>query len=122
MTELLCRISSTELSEWMAYDRIDPFGNARGDLQAGIVASTVANSMTKKKDGTQFNPVDFMPYVDRPKPDPVKRFKAQMAHLVVEKILLLRYMQLLLRTSLRNQLEYFMGERNLFLHIQKDIQ
>ena len=33
----------------MAYDRIDPFGGVRGDIQAAIIARTVASPHTKKK-------------------------------------------------------------------------
>lgn len=85
VAELLSRISSTELNEWIAYDRIDPIGQMRGDLRTGIIASTIANAMGRKEDGTKFIPVDFMPYAEQPKPNPVKRFRAQMAHLVVKK-------------------------------------
>lgn len=28
---------------WMAYSTIEPFGDARGDLQAAIVSATIAN-------------------------------------------------------------------------------
>jgi hypothetical protein len=41
--ELLARISSAELTEWMAYDAIEPFGEERADLRAGIVAAVTAN-------------------------------------------------------------------------------
>lgn len=61
----------------MAYDSIDPIGNDRGDLQAGIISMAVANSA-----GGKFSPADFMPYVHKEKPDPVAKFKAQMAHMV----------------------------------------
>jgi len=60
VAELLARISSRELAEWMAYFEIDPFGEERADLRAGIVASTVANSQRGRR-GTAFKPKDFMP-------------------------------------------------------------
>jgi hypothetical protein len=60
--ELLARIDSKELAEWMVYYSLDPFGNERGDLQAGIIASTVANANSGK--GRAFQPSDFMPYAD----------------------------------------------------------
>ena len=59
--ELLARIDSRELSEWMTYYLEDPFGSERDDLQAGIIASTVANANTGK--GKAFQPQDFMPYI-----------------------------------------------------------
>ena len=40
----------------MAYYRIDPFGPVRGDLQAGIVASTLVNLFRKDADSI---PNDF---------------------------------------------------------------
>lgn len=60
--ELLARIDSRELAEWMAYYSLDPFGTERDDLQAGIVASTIANANSGK--GKAFQPNDFMPYSD----------------------------------------------------------
>lgn len=58
--ELLSRISSRELTEWMAYERItgplDP--RLRADISAGIVAATVANSSGSKK---KLKPADFVP-------------------------------------------------------------
>jgi hypothetical protein len=57
--ELLISVSSEELTEWAAYYQLDPFGSYRGDLQAGTVASTMANIHAKK--GHRFTPTDFMP-------------------------------------------------------------
>lgn len=60
--ELLGQISSRELSEWMVYYGMEPFGVERGDLQAGIVASTIANvHRDSKKQKKPFEPQDFMP-------------------------------------------------------------
>lgn len=56
-------MSSRELSEWMAFAQTEPFGDLRGDLQAAIVASTVANAnRTKRK---AYKPSDFMPQFER---------------------------------------------------------
>lgn len=43
MEELLARVSSRELSEWRAYDTLEPIGERRGDYRAALVASTMAN-------------------------------------------------------------------------------
>ena len=58
--ELLSRISARELTEWMAYERITgPLDSRlRGDISAGIVAATVANSSGAKK---KVKPADFIP-------------------------------------------------------------
>lgn len=60
--ELLARIDSLELSEWMQFYTLDPWGTQRDDLQAGIIASTIANANSSK--GKAFQPMDFMPYSD----------------------------------------------------------
>lgn len=60
--ELLARTTSRELSEWMAYFSLDPFGEERADLRAGIVASTIANAQRDPKQRRQpYKPEDFMP-------------------------------------------------------------
>ena len=58
--ELLQRMDSRELSEWLAYDQIEPIGAVRGDLNAGIISSTIANCH-RGKNQKAFTPVDFMP-------------------------------------------------------------
>jgi len=66
--ELLARVSSRELSEWMAYAEIEPFGEVRADLRAGIIASTVANTARDpKKRRRPFQPREFMPRFERPR-------------------------------------------------------
>ena len=63
---LLLEVDSAELTEWMLVYRQDPWGGFRSDLQAGIVASTVANSM-RGKGGKAFSAKDFMPKFEPPK-------------------------------------------------------
>jgi hypothetical protein len=46
---------------WRAYAQIEPFGEERSDLRAGIVASVIANVNRDPKKGKAFNPQDFMP-------------------------------------------------------------
>jgi hypothetical protein len=63
--ELLARTSSRELTEWAAYERISgPLGYARADLQAAIVASTVA-SVHSGKGARRPMPKDFIPVWDK---------------------------------------------------------
>lgn len=38
----MAEIDSAELTEWMAFYRLEPFGGQRGDFQAALVAQTVA--------------------------------------------------------------------------------
>ena len=49
------------MAEWIAYDRVDPWDEARADLRAGIVAATIAN-VNRSKKTRAFKPEDFMPY------------------------------------------------------------
>ena len=58
--ELLARVDSLELAEWMQFYGESPFGDERNDLQAGIIAATIANVNSGK--GKAFQPIDFMPY------------------------------------------------------------
>jgi hypothetical protein len=57
---MLAEISSEQLSEWMAYSKLEPWGEDRDDLRMGIVASVIANS-NRGKGQKPFKPTDFMP-------------------------------------------------------------
>ncbi|NBT83020.1 MAG: DUF4035 domain-containing protein [Betaproteobacteria bacterium] len=65
--ELLARVGSDELTEWMAFYQLEPFGEMRADLRSGVVASTFANAH-RTKDARAFTPEDFMPYIERTTP------------------------------------------------------
>lgn len=68
VSELLSRISSRELTEWRAYYGLEPFGEDRADLRAGIVASTMANVF--RKSGTKpYKAQDFMPRFEKTQQD-----------------------------------------------------
>lgn len=57
---MLAGMSSAELSEWMAFERVTGSldSRARVDISAGIVAATVANSAGSKR---KLKPSDFIP-------------------------------------------------------------
>jgi hypothetical protein len=58
--ELLARMPEREFLEWMAFYRIEPWGDERADLRAGVIASTVANvSGTVRKGQRPYRPGDF---------------------------------------------------------------
>jgi hypothetical protein len=47
------------LTEWAAYDRLEPIGEGRGDARAALIASTFANVM--RGEGQQPQPLrDFL--------------------------------------------------------------
>ena len=56
------------MTEWQAFYDLEPFGEMRGDLRAGIVASTVANVMGDPK--KPLSPSDFMPLLDQGQKSP----------------------------------------------------
>lgn len=78
VAELQSRMSSREFAEWLAYDRIDPYGQERGDLQAAIIASTTA-SCAPVKHKKRPRPIDFMPKFGKPKPTLKQQFLALCA-------------------------------------------
>tara|TARA_Y100001951_G_scaffold104083_1_gene114647 strand:+ start:8821 stop:9027 length:207 start_codon:yes stop_codon:yes gene_type:complete len=45
---------------------LEPFGDERGDVQAGVIASTIANVNRNQKKSKAFSIGDFMPYVPKP--------------------------------------------------------
>ena len=57
VNELLGTISSDEISEWQAYDRIEPFGSWRDDLRIGTLTAVVANGLSGSG---EFRTEDFM--------------------------------------------------------------
>lgn len=70
VAELLSRISSKELTEWVAFSQIEPFGDKVPYYGHAIVAATVANSNRAK--GTQpAKPIDFIPDFEPVKEQPI---------------------------------------------------
>lgn len=63
MREAQTRIDSREFAEWRCYYELEPWGEERADLRAGIIASTVYN--IGKGKGRMLSPADFMPKFDR---------------------------------------------------------
>lgn len=65
--ELLSSMSARELSDWIAFARVEPFGEERADLRSGIIASVIANAhRDRKKRAQPYTPADFMPRFDKP--------------------------------------------------------
>lgn len=52
-----------EFLEWLAFYKLDPFGEIREDLRAGILAAAVVNTLrgVHGVKGRQVKPKDFMP-------------------------------------------------------------
>jgi len=67
--EMMQRMSHSEFCYWIAKHNIEPIGDSRADLRAGIIAAQVNNSnITKKKDIR--TPISYMPFHrEQPKPE-----------------------------------------------------
>lgn len=59
--QLLNELDSRELSEWMAFWQIEPWGEERADRRAATVAATVAN-VHRPKGRRAYKAEDFMPH------------------------------------------------------------
>jgi len=57
--ELKERLSSSELTEWMAYFSLEPFGYELDNYRTGVIAATIANTTPGIK--KTYKPSDFFP-------------------------------------------------------------
>ena len=62
---------ASDFIECMLYEQIEPFGDRRGDLNAGYICATIAN-VNRGERVEPFSPFDFMPKWDE-KPKPKKQ-------------------------------------------------
>lgn len=63
---MLARLPWRVWSEWQTFAALEPFGEERADLRAGIVAATIANYLARGKGKPAFKPRDFMPQFGKP--------------------------------------------------------
>ena len=64
MRQLLATIDAGELREWMAFERMEPFGALQDDFRAGQIAATMAN-LHRADDAEPYTPGFFMPALQR---------------------------------------------------------
>lgn len=58
---LMTHLDSRDVSEYMAFSKLEPFGSRQDDLRAGVIASTVFNSNPFRKKGSRtVQPKDFI--------------------------------------------------------------
>lgn len=69
-------VDSAEFVAWQAYALLEPFGEERADLRAGIVASTIAN-VNRGRATPPFRPKDFMPEFRLRTPERVQTIEEQ---------------------------------------------
>lgn len=60
MRRLLDEFDSHELAEWMAYYRLEPWGEERADIRAAIIARTIAATVSKEPPDLEA----FLPFRD----------------------------------------------------------
>ena len=65
-------MSSSDITEAMAFERIHPFGEDRADIRCGIITSTIAN-INRKSGSRPYKIHDFIPKFEKPKPKSMKR-------------------------------------------------
>lgn len=58
--ELLASIDSAELTEWMAFERLEPFGDLHADFRAGSICAALVN-LHVPEGKPALRPADFMP-------------------------------------------------------------
>jgi len=69
-------LTSAQLSEWEAYDKLDPVGEWRGDFRMAYLSSIVTNlviSVYGKKGTKTKVPLDFMPDWGKDKEEVVRK-------------------------------------------------
>jgi Protein of unknown function (DUF4035) len=76
LAELKWRMSAAELQRWWAFYQVEPWGEWRGDLRMGILASALVNCWTSGK-GRRTKPSDFLPAFEKPAVVPRQRQTAQ---------------------------------------------
>lgn len=59
---LLDEIDSSELTEWIAFSVIEPFGPEADDYRAGVMPALHANSNRRDSGARPFRPRDFFPW------------------------------------------------------------
>ena len=62
--ELLAAVTSADITEMMAFERIEPFGALHMEYMLGRVCATLVN-VNLREDATPFDPTDFMPALRR---------------------------------------------------------
>jgi hypothetical protein len=60
-------MSSAEITKWMAFYSVSPFGDTRADFRIAQLTSLFANvHRDRNEKKTPYDPIDFMPYSERP--------------------------------------------------------
>jgi hypothetical protein len=60
------RMPASEFFEWMMLEQIDPFGERRADIHAGLLSTLIAN-IYRAKNRRKYKLADFLLSFDEPK-------------------------------------------------------
>lgn len=71
-------LTTREIVEWLLYEQIEPFGEWRADLRAGIVASTFVN-LHRPRGRRALSPQEFMPRFGESRRQSPEQLLAQVA-------------------------------------------
>ena len=74
------------MTEWIAYNEIEPIGAFRQDYGFGLICSTMLNmarSVFGAKDKKEITPLDFIPWLDKPEVKKPKQTVEQMKAVLV---------------------------------------
>jgi hypothetical protein len=86
----LDQLTSVQLSEWEAFDRIDPIGSWRDDFRVAFLSSLINNlviAVHGKKGTAMTRPIDFMPDWDLSKiNEPKKQTVEEMKQIMIDVI------------------------------------
>lgn len=61
MAEWQHAMSSHEFTEWIAFSRLQPFGERRADMRMAMMMAQMANIFRDPKSSKEFTAEDFMP-------------------------------------------------------------
>jgi hypothetical protein len=92
LKQLYRETDSSELTEWQAYHNLEPWGEQKADVRAGIIASTIAN-VNKGKNTKAFSYENFilkskleLEYeAKRKKKQPIKQMANTLMNMVKKK-------------------------------------
>ena len=79
---MLGELKPSELGTWAALYEMEPWGEKRADMRAGIIASTLAN-VNRGKSSEPFSPSDFMPRFDRSDEKPKAGIAARLKNFLL---------------------------------------
>jgi len=66
---MLRELTSSELAEWMAFARMEPFGVIADDMRAGIAPAVYINAH-KREGAERIGPLDFFPWQEKKHEEP----------------------------------------------------